>query len=381
MSSEQTSTKICPTCGTRLSASATKCTVCGSTLTQTTVTAKTVQAARMPEVTLSLPVMLGLIILLLAIGAGVVYAVLQATLPKGQISSLPSATVTVTPTTTLTPTITYTPTLESTATPLPTIEYKIATGDLCNSIAYNFHVSLQSILLLNKMSQDSCNSLVVGQSLFIPQPTVTPPPTATNTPNPTDQAKAGCEKVDVIITENDSLSGIALKYGITVQALKDYNGLASDVIFSGQKISVPLCNRGPQDTVTPTPVPPYAPPNLLLPADGATFMNANDAITLQWASVGDLRQNEAYAVTITDTTDSNQSKFVDYVNDTKYIVPDTIRPTDGKIHIFRWSVLTVRQTGTNKDSGKPTWEPGGPVSAERVFGWSSGSGAAPTAKP
>jgi hypothetical protein len=113
---------------------------------------------------------------------------------------------------------------------------------------------------------------------------------------------------------------------------------------------------------------------LLLPADGTSFSSANDVITLQWASVGELRLNEAYAVTIVDATDSNKGKFVDYVTDTKFNVPTDLRPTDGTMHLFRWSVLTVRQTGTNQDSGEPTWEPAGPVSAERVFGWASGGG-------
>ncbi len=55
--------------------------------------------------------------------------------------------------------------------------------------------------------------------------------------------------------------------------------------------------------------------------------------------------------------------------DQKFIVPDTLRPADGKMHIFRWSVLPVRQNGTNKDSGQPNWEPAGVVSAIRVFAW------------
>jgi len=49
---------------------------------------------------------------------------------------------------------------------------------------------------------------------------------------------------------------------------------------------------------TPTLPPPYPPANLLLPPDGAPFDTANSIITLQWASVGTLRENEAYAVTV-----------------------------------------------------------------------------------
>lgn len=71
-------------------------------------------------------------------------------------------------------------------------------------------------------------------------------------------------------------------------------------------MTIPLCERdatvvgGP--TSTPTPAPPYAGPSLLLPADGATFTLSSDTITLQWASVGALRENEAYVIIIVDAT-------------------------------------------------------------------------------
>lgn len=379
MSTESNATKICSTCGTRLSASATKCTVCGSTLTASTGTAKAVKPSRLPEITISLPLVLGLMILLLAIGAGAVYAVYEMNQPEEAALLLPTATPSLTPTITTTPTETPTPTLEPTWTPLPTLEYRVASLDTCISIAFAFDVSVQSLIVMNKLPA-ACDTLVVGQTLYVPQPTPTASPQPTNTLNPTEQAEANCEKIEVIVKDTDSLSGIALNYSISVQSIKDYNALNSDVIFSGQKLIVPLCERGPKDTPTPTPIPPYAPPNLLLPVDGTYFASANDVITLQWASVGELRQNEAYAVTIIDATDSNRGKFVEYVTDTKFIVPDTLRPTDGSLHIFRWSVLTVRQTGTDKDTGKAIWEPGGPVSAERVFGWISG-GAQPTSQP
>lgn len=371
MSTESNATKICPTCGTRLNATATRCTVCGSTLTSQSTASKAVQPSRLPEITLSLPLVLGLMILLLAIGAGVVYAVFELNQPAAVSQVLPTETPTTTPTITLTPTDTPTPTLEPTWTPLPTLEYRVAALDTCLSIAFAFDISVQSLIVMNKLPA-ACDTLVIGQTLYIPQPTPTASPQPTNTLNPTEQAEASCEKIEVIVQDTDSLSGIAINYGVTVQSIKDYNALQSDVIFSGQKLIVPLCERGPKDTPTPTPIPPYAAPNLLLPVDGSYFASANDVITLQWASIGELRQNEAYAVTIIDATDSNKGQFVEYVTDTKFIVPTSLRPTDGSLHIFRWSILTVRQTGTNQDTGKAVWVPAGPVSAERVFGWTSG---------
>jgi hypothetical protein len=119
---------------------------------------------------------------------------------------------------------------------------------------------------------------------------------------------------------------------------------------------------------------------LLLPADGASFTAANDTITLQWASVGTLRQDEAYAVTIEDVTSGNGQKMVEYVNDTKYIVPASLRPVDNVPHILRWVVIPVRQTGTDQ-SGQPTWDTAGAASAPRVFSWWGAGGVSSTATP
>ncbi|MBE0697568.1 MAG: LysM peptidoglycan-binding domain-containing protein, partial [Anaerolineaceae bacterium] len=237
-------TKICPTCGTRLGINATRCSVCGSTLAQTVAAASTkiVQGPRMPEVRLSLPLVFGLAIVLLAIGAGAVYAVLQ-TLNNGQTPIAIAATVTVTPSATatieITPTASTTPTIEPTWTALPPVEYKVASGDTCISIAYVFKVSVNSIVILNGLPA-SCDTLSVGQVLQIPQPTPTPSPAPTNTLNPTEIAAQECEKVDYEVKEGDTLGGIAGNYAVSMASIRVYNKLPSDVVYQGQKLIIPL---------------------------------------------------------------------------------------------------------------------------------------------
>jgi ribosomal protein L40E len=138
-------TKICPTCGTRLNINAARCSVCGANLapSKAVQTDKPVQASRIPDVTLSLPLLVGLVLLLLAVGAGGVYAYFQATAPKVQgAAALTKETATLTATVTSTITVTPTPTNEVTETPAPTwtlpapIPYKVASGDSCGSIAF-----------------------------------------------------------------------------------------------------------------------------------------------------------------------------------------------------------------------------------------------------
>lgn len=342
--------------------------------------AKPVAGPRIPAVTLSLPILFGMAIILLAIGAGAIYLVLQ-NLNGGEVPVAAASTQTPTPTltATVTPTLepSHTPTIEPTWTPLPPIEYKVASLDTCLGIAYQFNVSVNSIIILNGLSA-ACDTLSPGQILLVPQPTPTPSPMPTNTLNPTEIAAQECEKIEYEVKEGDALSSIAANYAVSMDSIRVYNNLPSDVVYSGQKLIIPLCEQM-LETATPTPIPPYAAPNLLLPSDGASYTKPSDVITLQWASVGELRENESYAVTIEDVTEGNARKLVEYVKDSKFIIPETFRPTDNTPHVFRWSVLTVRQTGTDKDSGNPIWEPAGAVSGQRVFSWVGLGGPAPTA--
>lgn len=373
-------TEICPTCGTRLPEGAARCLVCGSAVgsdNPSSGSASAVQGSRMPEITLSLPAALGLLALILGTGAILVFFALRSR-PEVVAPITPSPTSTVTLTATASPT-TEPPTRTPSPAPSPTpLSYEVQAGDTCAGIAFSFNVSVQSIVLLNNLPAD-CGTLLVDQTLLIPHPTPTVTPLPSATLSPAQATEEACETIDYDVEDNDTLSGIAANYNVSIAAIKEYNGLVSDSVLSGQRLVIPLCERLPTPGPTPTPTnpPPYNAPNLLLPADGAPFTLADDNVTLQWASVGTLLENEAYAVTIEDITEGEGRRLVDYVVDTKYIVPTTFRPQDASPHAIRWQVVTVRQVGTD-DDGNPVYEPAGAPSATRVFIW---SGAAPGATP
>ncbi len=369
----QPKTKICPTCGTRLSENATRCLVCGTDLAArpepkaAKKAEQAVQASRMPEITLSLPLALGLLVLLLVVGAVVVFFALKTTGQVTPPTEIPSPTSS--PTASATATETLIPSPIPTITIQPPFDYTVKSGDTCNGIAFAFGVSPQSIIVLNNLSSQ-CTDLVVGQVLKVPFATATPAPLPTNTPLPATQTMLACERVNVTVQENDTLSSIALNYNVSMQAIKDYNGLSTDNVFVGQTLTIPLCARaataGPSPTATIPP--PYPAPNLLLPADGAAFTLANDVVTLQWASVGTLRDGEAYQIIVEDVTGNQGDRITDYVTDTKYIVPTSFRPKDNVAHVLRWWVVPVRQTGTD-EQGQPIYTPSGAVSEKRVFSW------------
>ncbi len=374
--------QTCPVCGTRISESATRCLVCGTLLDGTASPKKEnpIDSKRIPEVKMNLGALIGLGVLILALIAVVIFLVInqnRATTPAAEVIDEP--TQTTTPTMTLTPTNTATLQPEPTWTPLPDLDYVVKANETCSDIAAQFRVSVQSIILANNLGTDCMIS--EGRSLKIPQPTLTPSPVPTATPEAIEIAADICTNtVSVVVSSSDTLQGIALNYNVSIQDIQEFNNLSGTTIRQGQTLIVPLCDRlpTPGPTLTPTPLPPYPAPNLLLPRSGAAFSATDESVTLQWAAVAALRPNEVYRVKIQDLTSIEEKIIVDYITDTKFILPSTFRPTDGIPHIIQWSVTVARQINQDKDN--PIYEEAGVTSAFRVFSW-IGTGVQPTVSP
>lgn len=361
--------KVCPTCGTRLSEHTEKCLVCGTTFH--TATGK-VRRRGASEISLSLPIALLILAVFALLAAGATYAALQLTGVNEEVT--PTVTITSSPTITNTATATQTATTEPSATMQPPREYQIVEGDTCISIAVYNDVSVNSLIDLNNLGTQCL--LVPGQTILIPVPTPTPSPSSTITLEPVEATLAACEKYPYTVLANDTLFSISLNFVISMDAIKSYNNMNTDIVYEGQQLELPLCEQVDPNapTITPTPYSSYPAPNPLLPQDGQSFTLENDTITLQWASVGELRDNEFYQVIVLDVTEgSGNVRLLDTVSDTKFIIPVGFRPNDVSPHIFRWQVATVRQIGTTPD-GEPQFESAGAISVERVFSW---SGAAP----
>jgi LysM repeat protein len=371
--------KICPTCGTRVKEDAERCLVCGGSLSDTKSDAQVVSGGRMPEITLGLPVAIGLVVIFLAVGAGMVYLALS------QAGAVVDTTITPTLTETLTTTPTSTPEPPTpTPSPMPSptpLTYVVVANDSCLAIAARFEVSIKSIVLMNSIPA-SCDTLFEGQELKIPHPT----PTATSFPTATlsgiEGTQAACDKVSYEVGEGDTLGSISLNYNVPEDAIKSYNGMVSNTVYEGLTLIIPLCERAatPGPSPTPTPPPPYPAPNLLLPADGGVFSLSDNQVTLQWSSVGLINTNEAYQITIMDLTEGTGRKLVDYVTDTKFIVPGSFRASNDSPHIYRWTISTVRQVDVD-ENGSSIWEDAGVVSEARVFTWTGEASVEATPTP
>ena len=371
-----TDRRLCPTCGSRLSPDALRCVVCGADLRGGQAARPSTRRRRPGQVSLPLPLALGILLAFTALAVGATYAAVRLI---GGAAQSPSATPTVSPTVTTTPEPTATETPAPTLTPLPPINHTITTGDTCLGLAAFYEVSIRSIQDMNPGLQ--CEFLSIGQIVLVPQPTPTASPEPTSTLSPADATEAACEKLTYTVLANDTLGAIADNYDVDLQAIMDYNGMSGPNIFAGQVLIIPLCARNPTPGPSPTPTspPPYPAPNLLLPPDGAAFTLANDTVSLQWASVAQLRENEFYQVTVMDVTEgSGTRRVVGYVTNTAYIVPTSLRPSEALPHVMAWWVTTVRQTGTNA-AGNAIYVSAGATSARRTFTWSGAAiGSTPT---
>jgi len=338
-----------------------------------------IPSRKLPEVRLTLPVAIAFGFVFLALAGLLVFFIVKgsaaAPVVPGQISE---ATPTLTPTQTITPTQTLTPTPLPTWTPLPPMEYTVRSTDYCSSIAAVFGVSIQSIIRENNL--DANCTIKEGDVLRIPQPTLTPSPQPTATSSGIESTESDCQTITIKVESGWTLSSIALNYNVTMASIREYNRMTNDIVYEGLNLIIPLCERKPTagPTPTPTPAPPYPAPNLLLPSSGAAFSASQDAITLQWAAVADLRENELYRVTVEDLTAGNGRILVEYVRDTRFILPTSFRPLDSTPHIIQWSVAVARQI--NSGTTNPIYEEAGFLSEKRVFSW-IGTGVSVTPTP
>jgi len=392
MKNNQTNTpasksRNCPVCGTKLSENARRCLVCGTELSTISEpsspkikkTNDKIDSKRIPEIKMNLIALIAIIVVILVLIALLVYfIVIAGNAPEEGLVGA-ETTATVTPTLTTTPSNTATMTPLPTWTPLPPIEYTVKDNETCLDIALQFNTSVQSIILANNLNT-SC-LISPGIVLQVPQPTLTPSPVPTATPEAFIADVEMCTQTDTIIVEaNMTLSSIAANYNVSMSDIRIYNNLPNDIVRQGDRLIIPLCDRLPTagPTLTPTPLPPYPAPNPLLPRSGAAFAATDEAVTLQWASVASLFPGEVYRVVVQDLTSAEEKILVDYVSDTKYILPASFRPVDTTPHIFQWSVSVARQI--NSDPNNPIFEEAGAISAFRVFSW-VGSGVAPTETP
>lgn len=151
---------------------------------------------------------------------------------------------------------------ETPVTPvLPTgaTEYTIVKGDYLEKVARDFHTSVKAILEANPGIEP--RRLKIGQKIRIPAPGTPTVPTATS---PAPEASVGAVgEQTYTVKSGDNLTKIAGRYGISVKALRAANGLRTDSIKVGQKLTIPAKNSVPVTAPAPSaePVSPVLAPS------------------------------------------------------------------------------------------------------------------------
>lgn len=136
----------------------------------------------------------------------------------------------------------------------PSKTYTIKDGDTLGSIARANGVERADLLSANRLSEGQ--PIYIGETLMIPgvevavTETAPAPKKPANTTKPADATKksvvVGETKKDApqsakihVVTKGDTLTAIAKQHGTNVPSLKAANGLKSDTISLGQKLTIP----------------------------------------------------------------------------------------------------------------------------------------------
>ena len=119
----------------------------------------------------------------------------------------------------------------------PSDIYVVQAGDSLYKIANQFGTTVDEIKKANNLTS---NNLSIGQQLFIPgdENTEQEPPSIENNK----------EDITYIVKSGDSLWNIAKKYNISVNELKEYNNLNTNLLSIGQQLLIP----NTQDHITYT---------------------------------------------------------------------------------------------------------------------------------
>jgi LysM repeat protein/predicted nucleic acid-binding Zn ribbon protein len=412
----------CPNCGMPVAQRAETCLMCGAQLRE-----RKRKSLRLPGGDLWLPVLL-----VLAIALVWLWKPWQA--PEPQAMAAPSGTPSDTPTATAPPTATYevaptatplnSPTPPPTATLLPNqTRHTVKSDEVISTIAKQYGTTTQAILKANGLKSSSL--IHPGDELIIPLPIAdTPTPTTTPTPSPTpftytvkardtlsEIAKRYGTTVEALmdangikdattlhigtkltivqppdftatmayetytVQEGDNLYTIAAKYDMTVAQIKEANSLKGDKLNVGQKLHIPVGTATPTptltptETLTPTPGPPYPAPALLSPPDGAAFAGTDTAIVLNWASVGILSEDEWYVLQVEAVGIRMAQPYQVWTKATSGRVPVELhRPGTSAGQELLWQVTIMRQTGMD-DDGAWTGDQLSPPGEIRTFVW------------
>lgn len=172
--------------------------------------------------------------------------------------------------------------------------YTVAAGDTLFSIARRFNISVADLRQANQLTSDN---LRIGQVLRIPggsTPAPAPPPPAPAPPAPPSPPASPSGGSTTLITytvvRGDTLSSIARRFNVTVDAIKRQNNLKSASLRVGQTLRIPVRASAPtpppnppapSPAPAPNPTPSPAPPPVVNPTPPGDYLAARQRFSLR----------------------------------------------------------------------------------------------------
>jgi len=130
--------------------------------------------------------------------------------------------------------------------------YSVQSGDTLMTIAMRHGLTVSQLATANGLAWNAW--VYAGQQLIIPglTPATAPAPAPVATPAAVEPGGA------YVVQAGDNLFRIALRHGLTVATLKAANGLVSDIVYTGQRLTIPGANGVAPANPAPT-LPPINP--------------------------------------------------------------------------------------------------------------------------
>lgn len=214
---------------------------------------------------------------------------------------------------------------------------KVQKNDTVWALSQKYGVSIKSIESLNNINQNS-HLIFVGQEINIPEKNNAEPKTSVS-----DKVKAG----SVTVKSGDSLSVIAQRYGVSVNALMQANHLTSSLILVGQQLNIPSGNTVSTHSTYVAPAAPAssaAKPQVQTPTSQATQSAASNSAAVSSAVQSSSAASQTPSSAVTSSAASS-------------VAPSSVAPS---------SVATASSTQANSAASHSYSKPASAASSASV---------------
>lgn len=214
---------------------------------------------------------------------------------------------------------------------------KVQKNDTVWALSQKYGVSIKSIESLNNINQNS-HLIFVGQEINIPEKNNAEPKTSVS-----DKVKAD----SVTVKSGDSLSVIAQRYGVSVNALMQANHLTSSLILVGQQLNIPSGNTVSTHSTYVAPAAPAssaAKPQVQTPTSQATQSAASNSAAVSSAVQSSSTASQTPSSAVTSSAASS-------------VAPSSVAPS---------SVATASSTQANSAASHSYSKPASAASSASV---------------